>query len=48
MDFRVVADISRDLVTVLDMQVKCLYVNQAMEKATGIQAHDLIDKPLQE
>lgn len=48
MDFRVVVDNSCDLVSVLDGQMKCLYVNQAMEKATGIQAHDLVDKPLQE
>jgi len=48
MDFRVVVDNSCDLVSVLDGQMKCLYVNQAMEKAAGIQAHDLVDRPLQE
>ncbi|WP_214045216.1 PAS domain S-box protein [Methanomethylovorans sp.] len=48
MDFRTVVDNSCDLIGAFDEQIKCLYINRAMEKATGMQAHDLVDKTLKE
>jgi PAS domain S-box-containing protein len=48
MDFRVLADNSTDAVSIFDGCMKCLYVNPAMEKATGIHARDFIGKKLQE
>ncbi len=48
MDFRVLADNSTDAVSIFDGCMKCLYVNPAMENATGIPAQDLIGKKLHE
>lgn len=48
MDFRILADNSTDAVSIFDECMKCLYVNPAMEKATGIHAKDIIGKKLQE
>lgn len=48
MDFRVLADNSTDAVSIFDRCMKCLYVNPAMERATGIYARDFIGKKLQE